>query len=161
MKTKSDKVDAYNDTSKGLFSKAAKQICPPNLKQALLPLVRLVAAEGEAEDKFKGFPVVIIILLAVTVMIFMIIMLPHAIRYFYRCFIAIRPQTVVPRVVRSFPVMQYNAASEVGVRECHICLSEFEENEEVRVLPCFHIYHHQCIFTWMCKKMSRRNYSGF
>lgn len=31
---------------------------------------------------------------------------------------------------------------------CSICLGEYEEGEELSMLPCSHIYHHDCIGSW-------------
>ncbi|RXG53121.1 RING finger protein [Armadillidium vulgare] len=40
-------------------------------------------------------------------------------------------------------------ASEEGVEKCTICLSEFEEREEVRRLPCMHLFHTDCVDQWL------------
>jgi len=32
---------------------------------------------------------------------------------------------------------------------CPICLTDFEEGEEVRMLPCIHLYHVVCIDKWL------------
>lgn len=34
---------------------------------------------------------------------------------------------------------------------CSICLEEFSEREVVRELPCRHLYHNQCVDTWLRK----------
>jgi hypothetical protein len=36
-------------------------------------------------------------------------------------------------------------------KKCCICISEFEDNEEVRFLPCFHRFHTACIDCWLEK----------
>ena len=50
------------------------------------------------------------------------------------------------------------AANEVGggpssssstLDECAVCLTEFEEGDEVRVLPCGHIFHLDCCDKWL------------
>lgn len=39
--------------------------------------------------------------------------------------------------------------SEDNVEKCTICLSEFEDNEEVRRLPCMHLFHVVCVDQWL------------
>lgn len=38
---------------------------------------------------------------------------------------------------------------EDNVEKCTICLSEFEDNEEVRRLPCMHLFHVVCVDQWL------------
>lgn len=33
--------------------------------------------------------------------------------------------------------------------KCTICLSEFEEEEDVRRLPCMHLFHVDCVDQWL------------
>ena len=35
---------------------------------------------------------------------------------------------------------------------CNICLSEFDQGEKVRTLPCFHVFHASCIDNWLDRK---------
>jgi len=35
---------------------------------------------------------------------------------------------------------------------CNICLSEFDEGEKIRTLPCFHSFHTNCIDNWLNRK---------
>ena len=45
-------------------------------------------------------------------------------------------------------------------KNCSICITDFDDQEEVRILPCFHVFHVSCIDTWfkdnnwcpLCKK---------
>lgn len=39
--------------------------------------------------------------------------------------------------------------SEDNLEKCTICLSEFEEEEEVRRLPCMHLFHVECVDQWL------------
>lgn len=39
--------------------------------------------------------------------------------------------------------------SEDNVEKCTICLSEFEDNEDVRRLPCMHLFHIVCVDQWL------------
>lgn len=37
-------------------------------------------------------------------------------------------------------------------KECYICLDKYIENEELTTLPCNHVFHKQCIQTWLCNE---------
>eukprot|EP00931_Biecheleriopsis_adriatica_P122591 TRINITY_DN97599_c0_g1_i1.p1 TRINITY_DN97599_c0_g1~~TRINITY_DN97599_c0_g1_i1.p1 ORF type:complete len:443 (+),score=99.81 TRINITY_DN97599_c0_g1_i1:65-1393(+) len=39
--------------------------------------------------------------------------------------------------------------SEAGQQQCMVCLCDFEENDEVRRLPCRHVFHASCIDEWL------------
>ncbi|KAJ8669670.1 hypothetical protein QAD02_000929 [Eretmocerus hayati] len=39
---------------------------------------------------------------------------------------------------------------EDSIDKCTICLSEFEESEDVRRLPCMHLFHIDCVDQWLC-----------
>ncbi|XP_020706736.2 E3 ubiquitin-protein ligase Arkadia isoform X2 [Athalia rosae] len=39
---------------------------------------------------------------------------------------------------------------EDSVEKCTICLSEFEDCESVRRLPCMHLFHVDCVDQWLC-----------
>ncbi|RWS10864.1 E3 ubiquitin-protein ligase Arkadia-like protein [Dinothrombium tinctorium] len=36
-----------------------------------------------------------------------------------------------------------------NIEKCTICLCEFEDNEEVRRLPCMHLFHVECVDQWL------------
>jgi hypothetical protein len=40
---------------------------------------------------------------------------------------------------------------EVWATDCAVCLAEFGDDEQVRELPCDHIFHHECIHDWFMK----------
>ena len=44
--------------------------------------------------------------------------------------------------------------SEVWATDCAVCLTEFEKEEEIRELPCDHIFHDTCIRDWFMKAKS-------
>jgi hypothetical protein len=33
--------------------------------------------------------------------------------------------------------------------ECNICLKQFKASEQVRLLPCKHLYHSKCVDVWL------------
>lgn len=37
---------------------------------------------------------------------------------------------------------------------CSICINQLEPDDLVRILPCEHIFHSECIYDWMCKSLS-------
>lgn len=44
------------------------------------------------------------------------------------------------------------SSSKTGTDEgekCAICLGEYEEGEEVKTLPCFHVFHTECVDRWL------------
>ncbi|KAL6526499.1 hypothetical protein OROGR_015589 [Orobanche gracilis] len=53
-------------------------------------------------------------------------------------------------VLNSLPVFRYSSkAATQRLLECAVCLSDFEENEVVRLLPkCSHAFHTECIDMW-------------
>ncbi|CAI9102093.1 OLC1v1000301C3 [Oldenlandia corymbosa var. corymbosa] len=62
-------------------------------------------------------------------------------------------------IVDSFPLKSFKKsdASESrhsDIPQCYICLSEYEEGEKLRVLPCRHEYHVACIDKWL-KEINR------
>lgn len=46
----------------------------------------------------------------------------------------------------------HGAMSQKTDHECRICLSTFSEGENVKTLPCLHIYHQSCIDNWLQRK---------
>ena len=38
---------------------------------------------------------------------------------------------------------------EKGPEKCTICLCDFEDQEDVRRLPCMHLFHIQCVDQWL------------
>ncbi|CAA0819951.1 RING/U-box superfamily protein [Striga hermonthica] len=55
-------------------------------------------------------------------------------------------------VVNSFPVKTHRKTemkSADDVSQCYICLAEYEDGDEIRVLPCLHEYHMSCVDKWL------------
>ena len=42
--------------------------------------------------------------------------------------------------------------AEGSADSCNICLTEFDQGEKVRTLPCFHLFHLKCIDNWLNRK---------
>lgn len=54
----------------------------------------------------------------------------------------------------NIPITKFRKKSQTKEGEeekCPICLVEFNDMEEIRYLPCKHIYHPSCIDTWLVK----------
>ncbi|XP_010676682.2 uncharacterized protein LOC104892442 isoform X1 [Beta vulgaris subsp. vulgaris] len=55
-------------------------------------------------------------------------------------------------VVESLPVQAYTKSTKLqneDVAQCYICLVEYEEGDEMRILPCHHEFHKKCIDKWL------------
>ncbi|TVU05478.1 hypothetical protein EJB05_48644, partial [Eragrostis curvula] len=63
-------------------------------------------------------------------------------------------------VLDSFPVMAYadvkaHKAGKGGALECAVCLSEFDDDEALRLLPrCAHAFHADCIDAWLASHVT-------
>ena len=68
------------------------------------------------------------------------------------------PASSVPRAVSAAQLSERLASApkedEVWATDCAVCLAEFDQEEEVRELPCEHIFHHDCIHDWFMKAKS-------
>mmetsp|Transcript_22097 Transcript_22097/g.54093 ORF Transcript_22097/g.54093 Transcript_22097/m.54093 type:complete len:483 (-) Transcript_22097:492-1940(-) len=64
-------------------------------------------------------------------------------------------QGVSQQVIQSLPTRKYKKESTEKTDEknkfnqCRICLEEYEDDETLRTLPCFHFYHQSCIDKWL------------
>ncbi|KAJ1281459.1 hypothetical protein BS78_04G307500 [Paspalum vaginatum] len=56
-------------------------------------------------------------------------------------------------VVNSLPCKSYKKLetpqSSDDMEQCHICLTEYEDGEQIRTLPCKHEFHLQCVDKWL------------
>jgi len=59
--------------------------------------------------------------------------------------------TGVPRrVIDNLPIQQYKPGCMPAENAlCSICLNDYEEDDELRTLPCKHLFHSKCIDRWL------------
>ncbi|RWW19501.1 hypothetical protein GW17_00016443 [Ensete ventricosum] len=70
-----------------------------------------------------------------------------------------RQQGLNPEVLETFPTLVYADVKGLkvgkGALECAVCLSEFEDDEELRLLPrCSHVFHSDCIDAWLASHVT-------
>ncbi|KAF0935444.1 hypothetical protein E2562_032693 [Oryza meyeriana var. granulata] len=63
------------------------------------------------------------------------------------------PRGLEEAAIQSLPAFRYRKAIKKDTAdssECAVCISEFQEEERVRLLPsCLHVFHVDCIDTWL------------
>ncbi|KAJ9128986.1 hypothetical protein P3X46_034257 [Hevea brasiliensis] len=64
-----------------------------------------------------------------------------------------------PAVIEKFPVFVYSEVKDIKIGretlECVVCLSEFEDDETLRLLPkCNHVFHPECIDEWLASHVT-------
>ena len=52
----------------------------------------------------------------------------------------------------SEPLLPGGEQNQDAAESCAICLSEYEEGEELRVLPCKHVFRRECIDAWITRQ---------
>jgi len=56
-------------------------------------------------------------------------------------------------LIKSHVIQNYNELSD-SKKDCVICLEEFKNGDVVITLPCFHLFHKQCITDWLKRENS-------
>jgi len=72
------------------------------------------------------------------------------------------PQGLSQTQINRLPTHIYNAEKQKATtascasggeredhKQCHVCLTEYDEGEQLRILPCFHRFHSACIDEWI------------
>ena len=59
-------------------------------------------------------------------------------------------------IIRNYPITKIKNPRKLSEnkKKCLICLENFKKGDNSIVLPCIHIFHSECIKTWMKKKNS-------
>ncbi|KAJ8245441.1 hypothetical protein GJAV_G00270790 [Gymnothorax javanicus] len=62
---------------------------------------------------------------------------------------AVAKSSLSRREIQRLPTKAFDPAHSAGKTECQICCSSYAEGEQLRMLPCLHDYHVQCIDRWL------------
>ncbi|KAJ8379049.1 hypothetical protein AAFF_G00231400 [Aldrovandia affinis] len=62
---------------------------------------------------------------------------------------AVAKKSLSQREIQRLPTKAFNPIYSAGKTECQICFSSYTEGEELRMLPCLHDYHVNCIDRWL------------
>ena len=54
-------------------------------------------------------------------------------------------------IINSFPKSIVDDINKLEEKKCVICLEEFKNGDEKTTVPCFHIFHPNCINEWFKK----------
>lgn len=68
--------------------------------------------------------------------------------------------TLETSILQTFPVKFYknhciNDFNSINIDTCVICLEEFVNSDELRILPCYHSFHMKCVDIWLTTKSSK------
>lgn len=58
------------------------------------------------------------------------------------------PTPVPSNLLTQLPEVPYRETSDEAYRSCSVCLMDYEPQEQVLILPCFHRFHPACIKAW-------------
>jgi len=63
-------------------------------------------------------------------------------------------QVTSDEALESVGIRHFSLSSVTNEDQCHICLQDFAEGDEIRSLPCNHSFHVDCVDTWLKQKSS-------
>jgi len=61
-------------------------------------------------------------------------------------------QVTSDEALESMGVWHFSPSSAADERQCHICLEDFADEDELRALPCKHSFHVDCVDAWLKQK---------
>lgn len=62
---------------------------------------------------------------------------------------AVVSRKLTRREIQRFPTKKFKSTSGTENTQCQICFCDYTDGEKLRMLPCFHDYHVQCIDRWL------------
>lgn len=57
-------------------------------------------------------------------------------------------------IIQQLPTSSYDDNCKEKHKECVICMDEFFKGDTIRYLPCTHMYHKQCIDSWLIRNFT-------
>lgn len=64
------------------------------------------------------------------------------------------PPPASKQAVKDLPTVKASAEQEARGLKCMICLVEFSEGEDMKEMPCCHLFHPRCVLPWLEKTNS-------
>ena len=58
------------------------------------------------------------------------------------------PAALTREQLAALPSYRWSGGGQQQDASCSVCLTEYEQNERLRRLPCFHVFHQECIDDW-------------
>ncbi|XP_062510132.1 RING finger protein 11-like [Corticium candelabrum] len=57
-------------------------------------------------------------------------------------------------LLQHLPTTAYDVSKETKRRECPICMMDFAIGDQIRLMPCMHIYHRDCVDDWLIRSFT-------
>ncbi|XP_029173735.1 E3 ubiquitin-protein ligase RNF181-like [Nylanderia fulva] len=61
------------------------------------------------------------------------------------------PPPASKNAVETLPEIKIESSE---IKQCPVCLKEFEANDKAKSMPCHHVFHQECIIPWLEKTNS-------